>query len=98
MRIDQLLVQRQLASTRSQAQRLIAGGVEWLQGEVWRRVAKNGDEVPDDAQVRLLDDSEARYVSRGGLKLEAALNQVGPVSYTHLRAHETDSYLVCRLL
>ena len=21
-----------------------------------------------------------------------------PVSYTHLRAHETDSYLVCRLL
>jgi 23S rRNA (cytidine1920-2'-O)/16S rRNA (cytidine1409-2'-O)-methyltransferase len=77
MRIDQLLVQRQLASTRSQAQRLIAGGVEWLQGEVWRRVAKNGDEVSDDAPVRLLDDSEARYVSRGGLKLEAALNQVG---------------------
>ncbi len=77
MRIDQLLVHRQLASTRSQAQRLIAGGVEWQQGETWRRVAKNGDEVPDDALVRLLDDSEARYVSRGGLKLEAALKQVG---------------------
>jgi 23S rRNA (cytidine1920-2'-O)/16S rRNA (cytidine1409-2'-O)-methyltransferase len=30
MRIDQLLVQRGLASTRSQAQRLIADGVEWL--------------------------------------------------------------------
>jgi 23S rRNA (cytidine1920-2'-O)/16S rRNA (cytidine1409-2'-O)-methyltransferase len=73
MRIDQLLVQRQLASTRSQAQRLIAGGVEWLQGEAWKRVGKNGDEVPEEAQVRLLDDSEARYVSRGGLKLEAAL-------------------------
>ena len=77
MRIDQLLVQRHLASTRSQAQRLIAGGVEWLQGETWKRVAKNGDEVPDDAQVRLLDDSEARYVSRGGLKLEAALKHTG---------------------
>ena len=77
MRIDQLLVQRQLASTRSQAQRLIAGGVEWLQGEAWRRAVKNGDEIPDDAPVRLIDDSEARYVSRGGLKLEAALNQVG---------------------
>ncbi len=73
MRIDQLLVQRGLASTRSQAQRLIADGVEWLHSEIWRRVAKNGDEVPDNAQVRLLDDSEARYVSRGGLKLEAAL-------------------------
>ncbi len=77
MRIDQLLVQRALASTRSQAQRLIAGGVEWQQGEVWRSVVKNGDEVPTDAQVRLLDDAEARYVSRGGLKLEAALRQVG---------------------
>ena len=77
MRIDQLLVQRGLATTRSQAQRLIADGVEWLQGEVWKRVAKNGDDVPENAEVRLLDDSEARYVSRGGLKLEAALKQVG---------------------
>lgn len=77
MRIDQLLVQRGLANTRSQAQRLIADGVEWRQGETWRRIAKNGDEVPDVAEVRLLDDSEARYVSRGGLKLEAALKRVG---------------------
>ena len=76
MRIDQLLVSRGLASTRSQAQRLIAGGVNWQQGDTWRTVAKNGDEVPDDAELRLLDDSEARYVSRGGLKLEAALKQV----------------------
>ena len=77
MRIDQLLVHRHLASTRSQAQRLIADGVEWQHGEVWKRVGKNGDEVPEDAQVRLLDDSEARYVSRGGLKLEAALKRTG---------------------
>ncbi|MDD2924695.1 TlyA family RNA methyltransferase, partial [Rhodoferax sp.] len=77
MRIDQLLVQRGLASTRSQAQRLIAGGVEWLQGDVWRKIAKNGDDVPDDAELRLLDESEARYVSRGGLKLEAALRHMG---------------------
>src|SRR5665647_2669893 len=27
-----------------------------------------------------------------------AINEPNPVSYTHLRAHETDSYLVCRLL
>ena len=89
MRIDQLLVQRGLASTRSQAQRLIADGVEWRQGQSqgqsqgnsqgnsWRRIAKNGDELPDGAELRLLDDSEARYVSRGGLKLEAALQAVG---------------------
>ena len=77
MRIDQLLVQRGRASTRSQAQRLIADGVEWLNLDTWKRVAKNGDEVPEAAQLRLLDDSEARYVSRGGLKLEAALKTVG---------------------
>ena len=77
MRIDQLLVQRGLASTRSQAQRLIADGVQWRKGEEWKRVAKNGDEVPEDAPIQLLDDSEARYVSRGGLKLEAALKHVG---------------------
>jgi len=77
MRIDQLLVQIQLASTRSQAQRLIADGVEWQQGDTWKRVAKNGDDVPEDASVRLLNDAEARYVSRGGLKLEAALKHLG---------------------
>jgi 23S rRNA (cytidine1920-2'-O)/16S rRNA (cytidine1409-2'-O)-methyltransferase len=60
MRIDQLLVQRGLASTRSQAQRLIADGVQWKKGDDWKTVAKNGDEVPDDAPLQLLNDAEAR--------------------------------------
>jgi len=76
MRIDQLLVHLQLASTRSQAQRLIADGVQWQQGDTWKQVSKNGDDVPEDAPVRLLNDAEARYVSRGGLKLEAALTRL----------------------
>ena len=29
---------------------------------------------------------------------DLGLDPYTPVSYTHLRAHETDSYLVCRLL
>ncbi len=101
MRADQLLVIRGLASTRAQAQRLIASGVQWLklghhhtaQGAMsgaeigaasssgsalyWQRIAKNGDILPDDAQIELLNDAEARYVSRGGLKLEGALKQLG---------------------
>jgi 23S rRNA (cytidine1920-2'-O)/16S rRNA (cytidine1409-2'-O)-methyltransferase len=36
-------------------------------------VAKNGDELPEAAQLELLDTAESRYVSRGGLKLEGAL-------------------------
>jgi 23S rRNA (cytidine1920-2'-O)/16S rRNA (cytidine1409-2'-O)-methyltransferase len=74
MRIDQLLVERGLAASRSQAQRLIAGGVKWQQPDgVWRAVTKNRDEVPESAALQLLDDAESRYVSRGGLKLEGAL-------------------------
>ena len=30
--------------------------------------------------------------------LRNIIGDMEPVSYTHLRAHETDSYLVCRLL
>src|SRR5680860_370976 len=32
----------------------------------------------------------------GGLGVAVLSTSHGPVSYTHLRAHETDSYLVCR--
>ena len=79
MRIDQLLGERGLATSRSQAQRLIAAGVRWRPGEgaPWKRVVKNGDEVPAQAQIELLDIAEARYVSRGGLKLEGALATTG---------------------
>src|SRR4051812_39595099 len=77
MRADQLLVERGLAASRSQAQRLIASGVQWFDGAGWQRVGKNGDEVPAAARVELLDASESRYVSRGGLKLEGALRAAG---------------------
>jgi 23S rRNA (cytidine1920-2'-O)/16S rRNA (cytidine1409-2'-O)-methyltransferase len=77
VRADQLLVERGLASSRSQAQRLIASGVRWLDHGAWKSVAKNGDEVPSEASVELLDSAEARYVSRGGLKLEGALKASG---------------------
>ena len=85
MRADQLLVDRGLAASRSQAQRLITSGVEWRLGtKPWKRVTKNGDEVPCDAEIVLLDDSESKYVSRGGLKLEGALLSSG-ISVSGLR-------------
>ena len=81
MRADQLLLQRELATSRSQAQRLIAAGVQWradaATDQPWKRVGKNSDELPNDAQIELLDAAEARYVSRGGLKLEGALLKSG---------------------
>ena len=62
-----------MAASRSQAVRLIAGGMRWFDGASWRTVGKNKDDIPSEAKIELLDDAEARYVSRGGLKLEAAL-------------------------
>jgi len=77
-RADQLLVERGLASSRSQAQRFIATGVRWqTHNGVWLNVSKNGDVLPNDCKLELVDDSESRYVSRGGLKLEGALQATG---------------------
>jgi len=77
VRADQLLVERGLAASRSQAARLIASGLRWKDGAAWRGVAKNGQELPADAEIELADAAEARYVSRGGLKLEGALRAGG---------------------
>jgi 23S rRNA (cytidine1920-2'-O)/16S rRNA (cytidine1409-2'-O)-methyltransferase len=77
VRADQLLVERGMAASRSQAVRLIAGGLRWRDGARWRTVVKNGEDLPKDAELELLDPAEARYVSRGGLKLEGALAAAG---------------------
>lgn len=81
MRADLFLVEHGFAATRSQAQRLIASGVQWRVEEAiaWKRVAKNGDEIPDAAELQVLDNTEAKYISRGGLKLEGALKATGLV-------------------
>ena len=78
MRADQLLVERGLAASRSQAQRLVAAGVRWrLPGGDWKAVAKNGEELRETVELELLDTAESRFVSRGGLKLDGALTHCG---------------------
>ena len=77
-RADDLLVQQGLAPTRSAAQRLIRrGAVRWLSPSGWAAPAKAGDDLPPGCRMEVADDAELRYVSRGGLKLEAALDHTG---------------------
>jgi len=77
-RADQLLVQRGLAPSRSAAQRLIAGGaVRWRGPAGWALPRKSGDELPEGCELEVVDDAELRFVSRGGLKLDAALAHCG---------------------
>ncbi|CAM3424175.1 TlyA family RNA methyltransferase [Hydrogenibacillus schlegelii] len=72
-RLDVLLVRRGFFSSREQARRAIMAG-EVLVGD---RVAdKPGEKVPPEAPIRLRGE-RPRYVSRGGLKLEAALRAFG---------------------
>ena len=86
MRADVFLVDAGLAATRSQAQRLIAAGVRWraFAHAPWVSVGKNGDDIPKGAEVELLNADEAKYISRGGLKLEGALRALG-LSVTGMR-------------
>ena len=68
-RLDKLLVTRGLVTSRERAQALILAGRVLVNEQ---KTEKPGVTVADDVQVRLLGD-DLRYVSRGGLKLEAAL-------------------------
>ena len=69
VRIDKLLVERGLAPSRERAQALILAGKVLVNEQ---RIEKPGIAVANDVKIRLLAP-DLPYVSRGGLKLEAAL-------------------------
>ncbi len=69
-RIDKVLVDLGLAESRTKAQAMIMAGSVLVDE---RRVEKPSELAALDAAIRLKSGSEMRYVSRGGLKLEAGL-------------------------
>jgi 23S rRNA (cytidine1920-2'-O)/16S rRNA (cytidine1409-2'-O)-methyltransferase len=69
-RIDTLLVTRGLAENKSKAQAYIMAGDVSVNGSV---VSKAGTMVAEDAQIMLKE--KMPFVSRGGLKLQHALNE-----------------------
>ena len=76
VRLDQLLVERGLAESRSRAQALVlAGKVGVGEGDAARRDRKPGDLLALDTPVAIADPEP--YVSRGGHKLAAALDAFG---------------------
>ena len=70
VRIDKLLVDRALVVSRERAQALILAGKVLVNEQ---KVEKAGAQVESECAIRLLDQ-DLRYVSRGGLKLEHALD------------------------
>lgn len=77
-RLDQLLVDRGLAPSRTRAQDLIEAGQVFV-----RRAGKDEPlkkaslEMPFDVELFIVEGEVDRFVSRGGLKLEGALKAVG---------------------
>ena len=74
-RLDALLMNRGLFESRARAQAAVMAG-QVLVNE--QKIDKPGTQVAPDVTIRLLGD-KLRYVSRGGLKLEKAL-QIFPIS------------------
>jgi 23S rRNA (cytidine1920-2'-O)/16S rRNA (cytidine1409-2'-O)-methyltransferase len=71
-RLDHLLVARGLCESREQGKRLILAGEVLVNDQP---VTKAGQLVPDDALIRV--KQPPKYVSRGGFKLEGALDRFG---------------------
>ena len=69
VRLDKLLFERGMTISRERAQALILAGKVLVNGQ---KVEKAGAGVENDAEIRLLGE-DLKYVSRGGLKLEKAL-------------------------
>lgn len=70
-RLDVLLVNRNLAESREKAKAIIMSGNVLVNGQ---REDKSGSTFPDDAVIEI-KSNPLKYVSRGGLKLEKAIDR-----------------------
>ena len=71
-RLDILLVQRALAPSREKAKALIMSGEVFVNGQ---REDKPGSDFPEEAEIEVKAAKPFPYVSRGGLKLEKAVQE-----------------------
>ena len=69
LRLDKLLLERQLVPSRERAQALVLAGRVLVNGQ---KIEKSGTLIEASSEIRLLGD-DLKYVGRGGLKLERAL-------------------------
>jgi 23S rRNA (cytidine1920-2'-O)/16S rRNA (cytidine1409-2'-O)-methyltransferase len=72
-RLDVLIAERGLAPSRERAQALLLAGNILVNGQ---KMEKPGSQVATDARIEIIGET-LRYASRGGLKLEGALEDFG---------------------
>jgi len=71
-RIDKLLVDRGLADSRTKARALVMAGAVLVDEQL---IHKPSELFSHEANIRIKESATQRYVSRGGIKLEAALSE-----------------------
>ena len=72
-RLDIMMVARGLAESREKAKRTIMAGIVYVNGE---KEDKAGSSFPEDVEIEVRGNA-LKYVSRGGLKLEKAIQEFG---------------------
>lgn len=72
-RLDVMLVKRGLADSREKAKAVIMAGIVYVDGQ---KEDKAGTTFPETVKIEVRGNT-LRYVSRGGLKLEKAMDQFG---------------------
>lgn len=72
-RLDILIVNRGLAPSREKAKAIIMSGIVYVDGE---KEDKAGTTFPETVNIEIKGNT-LKYVSRGGLKLEKAMNEFG---------------------
>ena len=106
MKIDWVLLKRSVLSDISEEERNLLNA--WLDEssehrEFYREIktflCSPESFRPTEERIRRFKASyEVRLTVAERRKRRHRMVRIGAVSYTHLRAHETDQYLVCRLL
>lgn len=86
-RLDKEMVSRGLVPSRSKAQELIDSLLVLVNGKV---VSKCGFIVTEDSVITVLDNDKLKYVSRGGLKLEKAIEEFD-ISFDGLKVMDIGS-------
>ena len=71
-RIDKEIVNRKLVASRSKVQELISNGFVECNGKI---IKKPSFQVNESDEIKILENETLKYVSRGGLKLEKAINK-----------------------
>lgn len=75
-RLDLLMVESQLVSSRTKAQDLIRAGSVWIsEDSQWVCAQTPSQTLSAEVRIEIRDDQLNRFVSRGGLKLESALER-----------------------